>query len=120
MTYEQPTIWECTSCKGRGYGGSIPHQPDCRYDCRGYVDVTNPLVTSTPQTLLERRRDQMNEQIEWLLNAAETLRKCRDGKYDDLTMRVITLGEIAANAVKYARLVDDLEDVEKYGPGGGR
>lgn len=72
------------------------------------------------KTLLQRRVEQRDEAVDDLLTRADTLRKCRDGKYSDLNARVGDVARIAVEAVRLAELVQDLQDVENYGPNGGR
>jgi hypothetical protein len=71
-------------------------------------------------TLLERRKMQLDVAITELLVRAEALRVARDQGYSDVTSIVRMVADQALRAESYAALVDDLADVEKYGPGGGR
>ncbi len=72
------------------------------------------------KTLLQYRIEQRNEAIEDLLERAETLRKCYLGGFSDVAARVRDMEEKLREASSFSSLVADLEDVEKYGPGGGR
>lgn len=72
------------------------------------------------ETLLQHRIKQRNEAVDNLLIRAETLRKCRDGAHSDLNTHISDVMTLAVQANRLAGLVQELEDVEKYGPGGGR
>ncbi len=72
------------------------------------------------KTLLKRRVEQRDDAVEDLLTRADMLRKCRDGKYVDIRNHVVMVADAARQAARLAELVEDLQDVEKYGPGGGR
>jgi hypothetical protein len=72
------------------------------------------------KTLLQIRREQLDDLIEDLLTRTDTLRRCRDGKYHDLTERVRDVEEIAFKARLIAAKVDDLNDIEAFGSSGGR
>lgn len=72
------------------------------------------------KTLLQIRLDQRDDAVDDLLTRAETLRKCRDGKYSDIRTCVASVANAARDADRFAALAEDLQDVEKYGPNGGR
>lgn len=72
------------------------------------------------KTLLEQREAELKELIETVLHRAETLRKCVEGGYSDTNDRVRDLAAAAFDARLLAAKVDDLRDVERYGPRGGR
>lgn len=75
---------------------------------------------SESKTLLQRRIVQRDDAVDDLLDRAETLRKCRDDKYSDVCTCVASVANAARDADRFAALVEDLQDVEKYGPNGGR
>jgi hypothetical protein len=87
-------------------------------EVRDYRDGKKPAFDG--ETLLQRRKKQLDEAVEDLLTRADTLRKCRDGGYSDVNSRVADVESAAREAARFAALVEDLDDVEKYGPGGGR
>jgi len=72
------------------------------------------------KTLLEQREAELKDLIETVLVRAETLRKCVEGGYRDTNDRVRDLATAALDARLIAAKVDDLRDVERYGPRGGR
>jgi hypothetical protein len=72
------------------------------------------------RSLLQQREEELMDLIETVLVRAETLRKCVDGGYSDVNDRVRDLACAALDARLIAAKVDDLRDVEEYGPGGGR
>ncbi len=71
-------------------------------------------------SLLKQREEQLKTIIEDVLTRAETLRKCVEGGYSDVNDRVRDLASATHDARLIAAKVDDLRDVERYGPGGGR
>lgn len=74
-------------------------------------------------TLLELRKSQLAAELRWLLQDAEHLREAVESDIDDaygMKMLTSTLLNHAQLAAAYARQVEDLADIEKYGPGGGR
>lgn len=71
-------------------------------------------------SLLKRREQELKELIETILVRAETLRKCVEGGYSDVNDRVRDLASATYDARLIAAKVDDLRDVERYGPNGGR
>lgn len=71
-------------------------------------------------SLLKQREEELKELIETVLVRAETLRKCVEGGYRDINDRVRDLASAAFDARLIAAKVDDLRDIEEYGPGGGR
>lgn len=72
------------------------------------------------ETLLEQREAQLKELVEDVLHHADVLRKCVEGGYSDVNDRVRDLAVAALDARLIAAKVDDLRDLEKYGPRGGR
>jgi hypothetical protein len=74
-------------------------------------------------TLLERRQRNLNTEIQWLIQEVERLKLAvESGTVDPHGMTNMTHG-IATHAQLadgYARTVEDLDDVTKYGPDGGR
>ncbi len=72
------------------------------------------------KTLLQQRLEELDELVDTLLVRADTLRRCRDGGFSDVTDRVRDVESAARDARLIAGKVDDLRDVERYGPGGGR
>lgn len=72
------------------------------------------------KTLLARREAQLKELIDDVLKRADTLRKCVDGGYSDVNDRLRDLAGVTHDARLLAAKVDDLRDVERYGPDGGR
>ena len=75
---------------------------------------------SESKTLLQRRIESRDIAVEDLLTRADMLRKCRDGAYSDIRNHVTMVLDAARNAARYADLVEDLQDVERYGKNGGR
>jgi hypothetical protein len=74
-------------------------------------------------TLLARRKRYLATEIANVLEEAGRLRIAHEsGVYDPHGMTTITTGLLhhAQLAASYARLVEDLDDVQRYGPGGGR
>lgn len=72
------------------------------------------------KTLLARREEQLKELVADVLDRAETLRRCVEGGYSDVNDRVRDLAAAAHDARLIAAKVDDLRDVKRYGPEGGR
>jgi hypothetical protein len=72
------------------------------------------------KTLLERREAQLKVMIDDVLERAAVLRKCVEGGYSDVNDRLRDLASAAHDARLIAAKVDDLRDVERYGPEGGR
>jgi hypothetical protein len=74
-------------------------------------------------TLLERRKRHLATEIEWVLLEADRLRQAVASGVDDahgMARIMFALASRAQAAAMYARLVEDLDDVTKYGPEGGR
>lgn len=72
------------------------------------------------RTLLKQREEELKDLIDTVLVRAETLRRCLEGGFSDLTNCVRSLATAASDARLLAAKVDDLRDVEAYGPDGGR
>lgn len=72
------------------------------------------------KTLLEQREAELKELVDTILVRAETLKKCVEGGYSDVDRRVLDIAYVALDAKIAVARVNDLRDVEKYGPRGGR
>lgn len=70
--------------------------------------------------LVDRRKQQRDDAVQETLAMCEVLRKVVDGGYSDLHARIRDVLSAAQKAERAATQVADLEDVEKYGPNGGR
>lgn len=70
------------------------------------------------ETLLQRREREFEQLVFELLDLCDTLKKCYEGKYSDLRQRVIEVYEKAAKARMIGFVMQELRDVEKYGPTG--
>jgi hypothetical protein len=74
-------------------------------------------------TLLERRKRHLATEIDWVLIEADRLRKAVESGIEDahgMARITAVLANHARLAAMYARQVEDLNDVTKYGPDGGR
>lgn len=74
------------------------------------------------KTLLTLRRKQRDEAIEDLVDGSRVLAKCVEigGSSSERKRITSMLEEYAMRAAFFSQIVADLEDVETYGPGGGR
>jgi cob(I)alamin adenosyltransferase len=70
--------------------------------------------------LIDRRRQQRDEAVQETLAMCEVLRKVVDGGYADLHARIHDVLTAVQRAERAATQLSELEDVEKYGPNGGR
>lgn len=71
-------------------------------------------------TLFELREQALADKLEEVLHCADLLRRCVENKFSDTNLRIVDLETKVREARVLAARVDDLRDVAKYGPGGGR
>jgi hypothetical protein len=71
-------------------------------------------------TLLERRLEQRRKLLEQLFDDIDLVRRCEREGYADLNSRILTAANTMRDVEQLTRCIADLEDVRKYGPGGGR
>jgi hypothetical protein len=72
------------------------------------------------KTLLELRIEQRRKALTDLYDDVEVLRRCDATAMHDLSTRVYAVEQSALRVARLSHLVDDLRDVETYGPTGGR
>jgi hypothetical protein len=70
--------------------------------------------------LIDRRKQQRDDAVQEIFACCDTLRLVVEKNYSDLHARIQDVLQAAQKAERAACRVQDLEDVEKYGPEGGR
>lgn len=79
-----------------------------------------PMPRKRGTTLLKRRLADRKTAVERLLAECEILKVCHANEGADIRTRVMDVFRAAWSAGVACAQVQDLEDVERYGPRGGR
>lgn len=77
-------------------------------------------VNDPTPTLLQRRRKQLAAVLQELIHDVESIKTCMENNYIDLHTFISYAADKAARAARISSSIEDMQDVEKYGPTGGR
>lgn len=84
----------------------------------GIVEWVSPLFREN--SLLTLRKESLEVALQDVLTRSDMLRGCIESGFSDTYSRIVDLEDVVRKARVLAAQVEDLQDVAKYGIGGGR